>query len=185
MSFIKEKEIKYFYHVLTEKPMKLGQVIVFDENNQNGVAKRVQATLDYINGKKISEELQSLITIDVERWKKVAFRELALEKVRKNEFSNYPSRMACLYVSISLAEAEKWANWFIDAGRKVYSIVKLTTSGNIFQGDAMNCFDGVGDDSDLLKARNYWGNITKNINPVWETIIDGNITVIEIIKEFI
>lgn len=28
---------KYFYHVVTEKPMYVGQHIVFDENHHNGV----------------------------------------------------------------------------------------------------------------------------------------------------
>lgn len=181
---MKNREQKYFYHVVTEKPMKLGQVVTFNDNNRNGVARRVDATSDYIEGKTISKELNDLICKDIERWKKVAFREIAMEKVRKNEFSNYPSRMVCLYVSNSLVEAEKWAGWFVDSGRKVCSIVKLKTDGNIFEGDAMNCFDGVGDHGDLLKARNYWKNNIENENSVWETIIDGNITVIEIVKEF-
>lgn len=35
----------YVYHVVTEKPMKLGQNIIFDENNHNGVYRRVMAWL--------------------------------------------------------------------------------------------------------------------------------------------
>ena len=37
---------KYFYHVVTEKPMYVGQHIVFDENHHNGVWQRVNEKLD-------------------------------------------------------------------------------------------------------------------------------------------
>ena len=41
----------------------------------------------------------------------VALRELALEKVRKEKYPQYPSRMAALYVSKTYEEAERWADY--------------------------------------------------------------------------
>ena len=39
---------RFFYHVVTESPMKLGQVIVFDENQHSGVYKRVYNLYDKV-----------------------------------------------------------------------------------------------------------------------------------------
>lgn len=39
---------KTFYHVVTDKPMYLGQHINFNENNHNGVYDRVMDKLDVV-----------------------------------------------------------------------------------------------------------------------------------------
>ena len=117
---------------------------------------------------------------------KVALRELALEEVRKKKYPNYPSRLASLYVSNSLEEAESWYNYFISLGRPTFQIVKVSVDGNSFTGDACNCFDGTIDKNyNLEQAEIYWqaNDNTKGKNPVYETIVDGKIKVIEIIKE--
>lgn len=38
----------FVYHVVTEKPMCIGQHIVFDENHHNGVWQRVNEKLDIV-----------------------------------------------------------------------------------------------------------------------------------------
>ena len=117
---------------------------------------------------------------------KVALRELALEEVRKKKYPNYPSRLASLYVSNSLEEAESWYHYFISLGRPTFQIVKVSVDGNSFTGDACNCFDGTIDKNyNLEQAEIYWqaNDNTKGKNPVYETIVDGKIKVIEIIKE--
>ena len=55
----------YVYHVVTEREMKLSQEIFFGENNTNGVHKRVQATLDVLQGKQVSEDLQNIIKANI------------------------------------------------------------------------------------------------------------------------
>ena len=40
---------KIYYQVVTDKPMKLGQEIVFDENNHSGVYNRVYALKDKVD----------------------------------------------------------------------------------------------------------------------------------------
>lgn len=132
----------YLYHVVTEKPMKLGQIIIFDNNQYNGVYIRVMACKNILDGNKPIGHLSKFINSNLEYWTVRTYRELALEKVRKEKYPNYPSRMSCLYTSKTLIDAEMWANSFINSGRKVYQIVKLRTDGKLFDGDAYNVFDG-------------------------------------------
>ena len=175
----------FVYHVVSEKPMTLGQQIVFDENHYNGVYHRVITFKRIRDGEDISGALADFIKSDLDKWAKVAYRELALEKVRKEHYPDYPSRMACLYTSRALEDAEKWADFFQKVGRTVYSIVKLKIVGNIFDGDACNCFDGTTDENENVRlAHRYWKNDVIIENPVIETLVDGDITVVEIIKRF-
>lgn len=117
----------------------------------------------------------------------VALRELALEEVRGERFPQYPSRMACLYVSQSLPEAEDWAKFFVRIGRPTYSIVRLEIEGNCFVGDATKCFDGCPDKGEnLRRAALYWENDPAYLpegRPVAEMLVDGKITVAEILQE--
>ena len=112
-------------------------------------------------------------------------REFALEDVRESEFSNYPSRLSCLYVSKTLKEAEFWYNLFIDLGRPTFQIVKVEVDGKEFTGDAWNVFEGTTDiDNNKELAKRYWLNLDNNQGkePILETIVDGKIKVIEIVK---
>lgn len=178
-------EVIYVYHVVTEKPMILGQKILFNENNHNGVYNRVLTFKRIIDGEDICGEIGDLIKSDLDKWGKVAYRELALEKVRSEEYYDYPSRLACLYTSRTLEEAKKWAEFFKNVGRNVYSIVKLKVQGNVFDGDACNCFDGTKNEEDnIQRARHYWKMDIENENPIIETLVDGEITVVEIIDDF-
>ena len=40
---------KTYYHVVTERPMTLGQEIIFDENHHSGVYERVYNLLDKVD----------------------------------------------------------------------------------------------------------------------------------------
>lgn len=164
--------------------MHVGQKLLFDENNPNGVCRRVRAWEAIQRGERVEPELSALITSNPGRWAQVARRELAMEQVRRAQFPDYPSRMACLYTSRTLEEAQSWAGFFRKLGRKVYSIVLLEVDGRIFDGDACNCFDGTGGESDLENALRYWQNAVTE-KPVIETIVDGEITVKEIIETYI
>ncbi len=175
---------KIYYHVVTEKPMKLGQEIIFDENNHSGVYDRVYALKDKVND--IYSNPNKYKNNELDHHTMVALRELALEEIRKDKYPMYPSRLACLYVTSTLSAAENWYKYFTSLRRKVYQIVKLSVDGNIFTGDACNCFDGTIDKNyNLEQANIYWKGMdnTKGMNPVHETIVDGKIKVIEIIKE--
>ena len=93
--------------------------------------------------------------------------------------------MACLYTSRDFEEAQKWARYFKQLGRDVYSVVKLRVDGNIFDGDACNCFDGTEIEAENLeKARHYWKMDTPNEKPIIETLVNGDIFVEKIIVDY-
>lgn len=135
--------------------------------------------------RRISDELESLIDQDPEQWSRVAYRELALEKVRQAEFPQYPSRMACLYTSRTLQDARGWAEFFRRAGRQVFSIVRLGVEGRIFSGDACLCFDGVeNEEENLPLARSYWRRDRRDGPVVLEVLADGRMEVLEIVETY-
>lgn len=177
-------EVFYAYHVVTEKPMYLGQHIVFDDKHHSGVYKRVMDKLDIV--KDIYKAPQKYENTDLEHHVCVALRELAMEEVRKSEFPQYPSRLSCLYVSETLAESVQWADYFVNLGRPTFQIVKVKVTGKRFIGDATKCFDGtLSIEENRILAKRYWEN-TENPSgkpSIKEFLVSGDIEVIEIIKE--
>lgn len=176
---------KFYYHVVTERKMEVGQHIVFDDKNNSGVYRRVMEKLPLVNDIYLNPDKYK--NKDLEHHTKVALRELALEEVRKEKYYNYPSRLKSLYVSTNIEDAIMWANVFIKKGRKVFSIVKVKNDGKSFIGDAYNCFDGTIDKKiNINNADKYWKNFKNETGnePLYETIIDGNIEVVEIVKEY-
>ena len=70
-----------FYHVVTERPMYLGQVIFFDENHHSGVYDRIQKEKELVDKLYLGYKIE--LTNDLKK----ALREYALEEVRKRSFS--------------------------------------------------------------------------------------------------
>ncbi|MDD6146170.1 MAG: DUF2441 domain-containing protein [Oscillospiraceae bacterium] len=174
----------YAYHVVTDRPMRVGQTIVFDEDNHSGVYTRVTEKINLVNA--IYSNPDQYNNEMLEHHTSVALRELALEKVRKEKYPQFPSRMSCLYVSQTLEEAEQWGDYFAEIGRPTFSIVKLRIQGNVFIGDATKCFKGSTDNDNNIKlAELYWSNQFDENDPeaVKEMLVDGEITVTEIVKE--
>lgn len=174
----------FAYHVVTDRPMYVGQRIMFDEEHHSGVYQRVYDKIDivndiYANPAKYDVEI-------LEHHTSVALRELALEEVRQKKYPQYPSRMGCLYVSKSFEEAENWGKFFVEIGRPTYHIVKLDIEGNCFIGDATKCFKGqLSKEENLRLAEVYWErNVdTENKQAICEMLVNGQITVVEIVKE--
>lgn len=172
----------FVYHVVTEKAMRIGQHITFDKNNHNGVWRRVNEKLDVVND--IYKNPDKYKNTALEHHTSVALRELALEKIRVDQYPEYPSRMACLYVSKTVQEAEKWFEYFVSLGRPTFQIVKLKVDGNVFLGDAEKCFDGrLTEEENLILAEKYWENKDFDESSVIEMLVDGNLEVVEIVKK--
>ena len=172
------------YHVVTDRPMCVGQQIIFDNEHHSGVYQRVYEKTDIVNDIYANADKYALETL--EHHTSVALRELALEEVRQKKYPRYPSRMACLYVSETFEEAESWGKYFAEIGRPTYSIVKLDVNGDCFMGDATKCFKGqLSKDENLKLAEIYWENSaeTENQQTVREILVNGEITVLEIVKE--
>lgn len=174
----------YVYHAVTERPMMLGQRMVFDSERHNGVYRRIMTCKEIMDGKTATGSLADFIRSGISDWIPCTRRELALEKVRMAEFPDYPSRLSCLYCSRTLEEAVQWARFFKSVGRSVFSVVKLKVEGNCFEGDSCNCFDGTEDEAWNVKmARHYWNNDRYNERPIIEVLVDGELTVVEICEE--
>lgn len=172
------------YHVVTDKPMKVGQKIIFDEAHHSGVYQRVLDKMEAVN--EIYKRPEAYSADTLEHHTSVALRELAMEEVRREKYPFYPSRMNCLYVSQTYEEAEKWGAFFARIGRPTYSIVRLEVNGNCFIGDATKCFKGqTNKDANLKLAELYWSNPQNEgcDRAVCEILVDGEITVVEILKE--
>ena len=174
----------YAYHVVTDRPLKMGQQLLFDESHHNGVYQRVCDKMDVV--KEIYGNPEKYSAETLEHHTSVAMRELALEEVRKKKYPSYPSRMGCLYVSRTFEEADNWGKYFAKIGRPTYSIVKLEIDGNCFYGDATKCFDAQLDEQENIRlAEIYWKNDSNDADhrPIVEMLVDGRIKVVEIIKE--
>lgn len=172
------------YHVVTDRPMTVGQKILFDENHHSGVYQRVQDKLEAVH--QIYADPDAYCAETLEHHTAVALRELAMEEIRLKKYPHYPSRMSCLYVSETLEEAQKWAAFFAKSGRPTYAIVKLRIDGHCFAGDASRCFRGTPDKQlNLHLAEQYWNPqaAPQQSNPVTEWLAEGQITVLEIIQE--
>lgn len=173
----------YAYHVVTDKPMKIGDHIIFNDIHHNGVWKRVNDKMNIVNDIYANPDNYNENTL--EHHTSVALRELALEEVRKKYYSEYPSRMSCLYVSDTLEDAKKWLELFIQWGRPTYQIVKLKIIGNYFIGDANNCFNGrLNKSENILLEDYYWQNKPNKNNepPIREMLVNGDIEVVEILQ---
>ena len=169
------------YHVVTDRPMYVGQQILFDDDHHSGVYHRVREKMETV--KAIYANPWEYDPETLEHHTAVALRELALEEVRQRRYPQYPSRLGCLYVSGTLEEAEQWGEFFAGIGRPTYHIVKLRVEGNCFRADATKCFKGVPDQAENLRlAERYW-EAGYDGTGICEMLVDGRIIVSEIVKE--
>ncbi len=174
----------FFYHVVSDKPKQVGQYFVLDEKHPNGVYDRVYAQMSTVED--IYRNPEKYRGVELPYNVGVALRELALEKVRKEKFPQYPSRMAALYVSKTYEEAERWGEYFARIGRLTYCVAKIEVSGNCYYGDAYKCFDGtISEEENLRLAEIYWlnGPNEDGHEPITEVLVNGDIKVVEILKE--
>ena len=172
-----------YYHVISDTPKKEGEHVLLDAEHPNGVYRRVYAQLETVED--IYRDPEKYRGTEMTHEADVALRELVLEKVRKEKYPQYPSRMASLYVSRTYEEAERWGDYFARIGRPTYGIAKITVRGNCYEGDAYKCFDGTVDEAENLRlAEIYWQNGPNEDGqePITEILVDGDIEITEICK---
>jgi len=169
------------YHAITERPMTVGQTIIFDSEHHNGVYNRIMTCKQILDGENPQGELADFIRSDILNWIGTTFRELAMERVRASEYPQYPSRLACLYTAKTFDEAKEWALFFKRVGRKTYGVAKIRVEGEVYEGLATNCFDGTTDmNANTERARHYWSNGESEDPPITEVLAAGRLTVLEI-----
>ena len=196
---MKENEL-FAFHLVTRTKMSLGQIITFDNSQQNTLYRfffeqeqlnsKGEDSLQILQGQLASNGLD-LNKEDAEVVSKYmgqtirAIREVITEMVRLQEYPDYPSRLSCLYAAKTYDDVLKWKELFDSYNRKVLQIVKLRVKGSYFEGDAalLPKEDGVPFAQKIAQAKEYWkGNVKNDDLP--ELLINGEIEVVDIIDEF-
>lgn len=189
----------FAYHIVTNKKMELGQIINFNDDQQNTLYRyflekeqmnsKGEDSLRILQGHHTSDGL-NLNKEDAEVVSRYmgqtirAIREVVTEMVRVKEYPDYPSRLSCLYATKTYEDALKWKELFNSYNRKVLQIVKLRVNGSYFEGDAalLPNVDAAPFATKIDQAKEYWKGNSKNELP--ELLIIGEIEVVEIIDEF-
>ena len=83
------------YHVVTERPMTVGQVLCLDETYPSGVYRRVMEKVPMVE--EIYQNPGAWAGKPLEHHTMVALRELALEQVRREQFPQHPGSTACTF----------------------------------------------------------------------------------------
>jgi len=112
-----------YYHLVTRKPMHVGQKIIFDtthknklysfflDNNfKNKTNESVDQVINHL-GTKIDNEELSFLKNSLSHTSR-AIREVITEMIRLEYFPTLPSRFECLYGSDSLQGIFEWKELF-------------------------------------------------------------------------
>ena len=185
------------FHVVTYKKLHIGDKIEFGKT-PNYFSDRINSLNFAIGQMDLNEfvlknDLKNLSIDDYKEIKRYIYesclitREYALEYVRQNFFKNRPSRFRCLFASETLEQAKEWSKNLMRMnklnGLKPLQIVKIKANGKIFKGEsALMLRNTYSMDNKKQMAKEYWKKKTKFIEP--EILVEGQIEVIEIIKEF-
>ncbi len=108
-------------------------------------------------------------------------RELVLEKVRQEKFPSSPSRQNCIFLIESEKDIQSWKNQ-VGINGKLYQVIKVRATGNIIRVDSNNLPKGNEPFSEWeSKAYNYW-NCEPTDDPSIEVLLEGQVTVDEILE---
>lgn len=186
-----------FYHLVTRKPLTLGQQITFNEKKLNRLYDFFLAHLPRnADEQTISQVLQQTHTVadPVADWEFLqkarahevrVTRELITEMVRAQHFPQYPSRFACLYGTVvSLTDSYRWKQLFESFDRSVLQLVTVTSEGPVFFGDAelLPTVEDIAWTEKISQAYDYWNQ--PQTGGLGEVLIGGTIKVSGIIEDF-
>ncbi len=187
------------YHLVTRKRFHLNQALEFNDQTKNRLHDffidreiRNQKGEDFyqILDKSRSETGIHINKEDSETIFKYAgitsrsIRETILEMVRLRNYASSPSRLNCLYAARNYDEVSKWKSIFESYDREILQVVKLSFDGRYFEGDGSLIpeLDGCSFSTKINQAEKYWKGGPDCKLP--EVLIDGKITVIEIVDDF-
>jgi len=152
--------------------MKIGQVYEFG-HSINGF----YGIYDTSPELPLCDDLNHLKNVATYYWK--FLRETVIEEVRLDNFSNYPSRQTCLFVTDD-KHVNDWIQHLKYANIEIY---KMKLSGKLHKCDA-TLIDIHPNNKIVVRelAEKYWGGeITQNSNKV-EYLFEGKAELVEIIK---
>lgn len=184
-----------YYHLVTRKPMYIGQKIIFDKRNKNRLYSffldnnfkyKSNESLDQIIQRldtNLNNEDLSFLNNSMSHTSR-AIREVVTEMIRLESFPMLPSRFECLYGADNLDDLIAWKELFESYNRVILQIVKLENTGPVFKGNA-SLLPDLENNSFLEKidqAKEYWSSPTDS--HLSEVLIGGEITVTEIVEDF-
>ncbi len=190
------------YQVATDRDYKVGDKIIFDASTQNGQFNRVYNFSFKIDSLRPSDIVYSNANKKFGRFKNketlyqlanrleyydVLVKELALEEVRQEKFSNLPSRLHSMYLSLSkeamLENFESMASSLEKKG-KHFQAVAVKCNGNIFKaGKFYMSREAESYDYYRKKAYGYWGQKDLKDEEVKEILFQGEAEIVEIFAE--
>ena len=183
------------YQVATDRNYKVGDKLVFDKNIPNGQFNSVFQTSFKVDSKRPSDILYSIAGHRFKKLKTNQLYELAhiLEyydvfvKELALEFPDLPSRLHCMYLSISkdiaLQNIESMSKNTEKNGSQFQAIaVKL--NGTIFKaGKFYMTRESESYEYYKEKAYGYWSQKDLKDEEVKEILFEGEVEVVEILKE--
>lgn len=189
------------YQVATDRNYKVGDKLVFDKFTPNGQFSRVFKTSFKLDGKRPCDILYNIAGHRFKRLKKnqlyelahileyydVFVKELALEEVRSESFADYPSRLHCMYLSISkdiaLQNIEAMAKNREKKGSQ-FQAVAVKLNGKIFKaGRFYMSRESESYEQYKEKSYSYWVQKDLKDEEVKEVLFEGEAEIVEIIKE--
>ena len=191
------------YQVATDRNYKVGDVLEFNKDIPNGQFNRVFNTDFRLNGIRPSDEMYNVANRKFKKFKSkddvykiahilefydVSIKEIALEEVRKEKFPNLPSRLHCMYLSISkdiaLQNVKSMANSREKNG-KHFQAVAVKLNGTIFKaGKVYVSREAKSYEYYREKANDYWKQKGLKDEEVKEILFEGKAEIIEILDEY-
>lgn len=186
---------KIFYQVATNKSYKVGQILEFNKNTNNGqYLKTFRANSQFKDGRAADflfrfgrKKLRFLKREDCFKLAHiiddydVALRDLAIEQVRMAKYPDYPSRLHCMYLSPDKQTAIDNLNNFIKRdGKGCFQVIAVKCSGNIFKVEKNIERAGASFEEYLAEAEKFWEQKIKTANAI---LFEGIAEIVEIIKE--
>lgn len=181
------------YQIVKSRKFIVGDKIIFNENTITGQYEKIFKTKYQIENLRLAnifycfKQNKKLFKKNIKQlgylcdYYDLLVREFALEKIRKEFYSDLPSRLHCMYLSLSKDEA---IDNFKKSKEKHLQVVAVRLNGKIFKsgGFILTRNGGSFEDYEVM-AHNYWSQIDVSDNNVKEILFEGEAEIIEIINE--
>lgn len=190
---------KVFYQIATDRYYKVGDTFnfgeklnyqgkrVFENKLKDDQGKILQQAIDYLNSKNFfkNKKIISKLIKAVDE-SDFVIREIAMEKIRKNEFPNYPSRLKCMFLTDSKEECLKALKIFYQKGHGEYfQAVAVRVNGNVFYSkDVAIGREGLSYAEYLDKSKRYWSQNQDSNSKLQEILFEGDAEIVEILESF-
>ncbi|MFQ6724247.1 MAG: DUF2441 domain-containing protein [Clostridia bacterium] len=191
------------YQVATDRNYKVGDILTFNKDIPNGQSNRVFNTDFRLNGGRPSDEMYYVAKRKFKKFKSkediysishileyydVTVKEMAIEEVRKEYFPNLPSRLHCMYLSltkdIALRNLKSMAESREKNGKN-FQAVAVKLNGTIFKaGKVYMSREGQSYNYYKEKAVSYWKKKVLKDEEVKEVLFEGTAEIVEILKEY-